>query len=276
MINTLRYKEDLIQFLIVKKEKEIILINDPIFKLISDLSDINKIENYQYYTKLLYINKNNIHEMLYNIQENINIKIYHTLTFYFYLSLLINDQKEIFNYKYSFDFINEISKIFLKTNNSNSNKIQKLIIAKLILDFVDNYKNFVEDENLEKITNEMENLINLNKNLKWGNINLSIIDINKNNIDEIYIQIIIILIENNNFENDDIINILNELSLETIYLTDIMFNKLSKFLNKNENIKKYEILQKDDLFKKEKITFYFILLKYILKHSYYIYNNNFL
>ena len=117
MINTLRYKEDLIQFLIVKKEKEIILINDPIFKLISDLSDINKIENYQYYTKLLYINKNNIHEMLYNKEEFINIKIFHTLTFYFYLSLLINDNRDNINYIYSFDFIIGISNIFLKNSH---------------------------------------------------------------------------------------------------------------------------------------------------------------
>ena len=282
MGNELKNKEGLYQSITEKKANEIILINDPIFTLISDLPDINNIESNKYYTKFLYPNKSNIHKNLYDNEEFIIIKEdkkNHNLTFYFYLNILIITDKDNITYKYTFDFIKEM---FIRTKNSNSEKIKQLIISKIILEFIENYEQLEEAEDPGEIINEIKtfcnkNLSNLNNNLNFEKLDLSKIDIKNNNIDEIYIQIIIILFENNNFENDDdIINILNELSLETINLTETMFDKLSKFLNKKENIKKFEISHKDDLFKKEKINFYFILFKYILKHSFYIYNNTFL
>ena len=43
-------------------------------------------------------------------------------------------------------------------------------------------------------------------------------------------------------ENDDIINIFNELCLESINITDTMYKKISEFLDEKENVKNYEIL----------------------------------
>ena len=62
-----------------------------------------------------------------------------------------------------------------------------------------------------------------------------------------------------------------------IYLTQSMFDKLNKFLNLNENhIKNYIIEKKEDLIDETKINFYYFLLKYILKNSFYIYRIPFL
>ena len=278
MENKLKSKEKLCQFIIQEKENEIILIDDPIFQLISNLEDIKKIEDNKYFTKYLYINKNNIHEMLYDLDEFINIKDdkqNQNLTFYFYLSLLIMSFIEVISYKYPFNYIEEM---YTLLKNEKSEKLKPIIISKLILEFIDNYEGFEEDENNEKEIDIIKKICqeNLNNNLNWKDLDLSKIDILNNNIDDIYIQIIIRLFENNNFENDDIIDILNELSIETIDITKNMFDKLSEFLNTNENIKKYKIKNEDDLLKFEIINFYFILFKFILKHSYYIYNNYFL
>ena len=53
-----------------------------------------------------------------------------------------------------------------------------------------------------------------------------------------------------------------------------MFNKLLNFLN--EEYKEYEISKIDDLLDIKKMNFYFILFKYILKNSFYIYQIPFL
>ena len=72
-------------------------------------------------------------------------------------------------------------------------------------------------------------------------------------------------------------SIINQLDLEHINITNLMFKKISEILNSNENyIKEYIIDKIDDLIDKKKINFYYILLKYILKNSIHIYQIPFL
>jgi hypothetical protein len=71
--------------------------------------------------------------------------------------------------------------------------------------------------------------------------------------------------------------IIGELDLENINITKSMFNEISKDLLSNESyINEYKITSFDDLFISNKVDFYYILFKYILKNSIYIYYIDFL
>jgi hypothetical protein len=67
-------------------------------------------------------------------------------------------------------------------------------------------------------------------------------------------------------------NAILELELKTINITPLMFKELVKILDiSNENLQGYQISGLDKLFNKNIINFYYILLKYIIKSSTYIY-----
>ena len=82
-----------------------------------------------------------------------------------------------------------------------------------------------------------------------------------------------LLITETKFEYNKIINIITkQLDIENINLTKTVFEKLSQFLNKNDDvIKQYLISNEDDLSNEIKINFFYILIKYILKDDIYIY-----
>jgi hypothetical protein len=102
-------------------------------------------------------------------------------------------------------------------------------------------------------------------------------DINKIKIDLIYIRIINDLILNKKLEDYNYTyNIIQQMDLESIDLTEIMFNELLEILKNKNNINEYIILNINDLLDIKKINFYYILLKYILKNSFYLYQIPFL
>ena len=95
-------------------------------------------------------------------------------------------------------------------------------------------------------------------------------------IDNSELKIIFQLIKINKFDKYEQIHkfIIEELELESINITKKMFDILyHKILNiENEKIKKNFILsQKEDLINIDKINFYYFLLKFIFKNSFYIY-----
>lgn len=227
--------------------------------------------------KIFYFIKKNFHQILYDNEENVNIssevlnkKFYN----YFYLVLLITDNKNIINYKYTFEFINELNNL----NKENNSQLNNLLYSKIIIDLLNNYKGFSEEDNYEQINHieefnkkmAAENIINIKK----YNIYLTI-DIAKNNIDEIYSQIISQLIFNIKSDNlEYIYDIISKLDLENIDLNKTMVEEICKALDNKINDKM--ICTIEDLEEKEKIDFYFVLLKFILKNSVYIYQISFL
>ena len=165
--------------------------------------------------KLYYFIKNYIHSLLYEKEKLIvlNSNNRQTLDYYFYLSLLIQDNPNLVNYSYSFEFIKQIYSNINNVNNDN-NKYKKLILSKIILELIANYKQSNEyddyddndDKEIEKIEYEMNEIIkyninNFNKefNLKWKEE-----DIKYKKINIIYLEIIKSLIKNNKFENMNI------------------------------------------------------------------------
>ena len=66
------------------------------------------------------------------------------------------------------------------------------------------------------------------------------------------------------------------MELEKIDITNFIFKEISKMLSKDKNIIEKRIININDLYNKDKIEFYYILQKYILKNPCYIYQIPFL
>ena len=244
---------------------------------------INKIE----FVKLLYFNRNSIYNILYENEEIISLKWegISDLSYYFYVSLLIYKNVNIISVSYSLEFIKEL---YNQNININKNDIyKKIILSKIILDLIDNYKQCIDiedddDDNDNNNDNELEKIENYNSNLiekniyifKNINLNYNLKDIKKKNIDEIYIDIIEALIINNKTKPYEYTyNIISQLNLESIEITEEnIFNRIKNILDKTNNyINQYLISEEEDLYNSIKINFYYILLKYILKSPIYIY-----
>ena len=89
---------------------------------------------------VLYFNKEKVGKMLYDKEEIIEINKdtinKDNISEYFYLSLLIKDNP--INYVYDIDLIREIKNKLKKGNKSN---IKQLIISKIGIELINNYKN---------------------------------------------------------------------------------------------------------------------------------------
>ena len=254
-------------------------LNFPEFKLLSNYSDIKNLikATKSKVLKILYYHKKNIHKILYDSQNiitiddcNISFKDLHDL---FYSNLLIMDNPNLINYDCSIENIRKIVKL-IETFKYNKYKI--VILSKFNINLIDNYiETDIYDEKEEEEISKIKNncITNIRNNFKELNINLTENEIIKNKIDILYIKTIIDLIKTNKIENFEYTyNIIKELDLESIDITKVMFDELYKVLNPQEKyMEKYIISQINDLFNINVINFYYILFKYILKYSVYIY-----
>ena len=227
----------------------------------------------------LYYNKKKAHNILYISDVVIDINSYtikNELNYYFYLNILIKENVEIVNYSYSFDFINKLYKI--ANNLSPDNNLKKIIYSKFIIELINNFQGLdeyneeIHDNKINEIRDNCQNIISDNIHFfKELNLNINENDIIEKPIEELYIDIINSLIKTTKIEDYKYsYNIMNQLEFDQIKLTKTMYNNILNILD-NENSKKYNILTKEDLLKENKINFYFIILKYILKKSVNIY-----
>ena len=262
-------------------------INNPITKLLSDFNEIKNILtiNNPNLLKFLYFNRNKIHKILYEFEEIIDLdglKTSFYLYLYFYLSLLIEENPNVINYKYSINFIRNLNEEQIKENNKI---IKKIILAKIIIVLISNYtQNENADEDGDKYEEELNKIKKYNDDIIHNNkkvikiFNLEENDILKKDIGKIYVQIIKYLIINQKLEDIEYAyNIIEQIDLESINLTKNMYIEISKILDKNESyLNKYIITKYEDIFNNKIITFYYVLLKYILKSKFYIYDIPFL
>ena len=135
--------------------KHDIITNDPIFYLLSNFEEITSLKGKKEYIKFLYCNRNNIESILYNEEKIIEIESVNTIktiSDYFYLSLIIKNKNNLVNYSYSINFIKEIN----EQRKIVKEVFQKVIISKIILELIENYKetdNYKEKEEEEELTN---------------------------------------------------------------------------------------------------------------------------
>lgn len=265
---------------------------DPIYKLIISNNEIQTIYkiNKNKNKKLFYFNRDIIHNLLYESEEvftvddNLNdIFQDSNLSELFYFELLILDKSETINYNFSIEFIRKINKIAI---DNNFKPIKKLLISKILLSLIYNFKgldNFDEEKDSHEIA-EMENInINIIKDnievFKYFRMNYSLDDIKKKKIDYIYSEIIVSLIKLNEFNKYDFYNeILTLLNIESIDITQTIFKGLSEELNSERNIylNEYIINTVDDIKNEKLINFLYIIIEKILKNPFYIYQNEFL
>ena len=255
-------------------------VKNNIIDIFTDIENIKKHFNLNELEamKLLYFNNNIIHPLLYefdNIIKINSIEKFDNISYYYYLSLLITKSPNIIYY-YSIQFIIKINEYSINSKNN----IKKIIISKIIIDLIKYYRGLeefgnnlneikkIEESNLQVI--EKENDINILKEL-----NLSIKEIKSKTVDKIYLEIIIHLIKNKFEEYKYIENVLKELDIESINITQFMFNEIKALLDNKESDINKNLISKEDLFDNKKINLYYILIKYILKERIYIYQINF-
>ena len=263
-----------------KDEKEKIKIIDPVQESIENYANIKSIlENkginiFEY----LYLNKERIHIILYNEDENITInsEMMKKFSDYYYLYFLIRAE-ELLNYKYEYRLLSELKE---KVNIEKS-PIKKIIFSKILLCLIKNFNEIYGDEfgdKCEEMEEDCKNWINSEKySLKKYNINLDLDKLADDGveIDDIYINILISLIKNNKLnDSQDTLNILSELEIKDLRLNKKIYNGLKPIFNEND-LKKYLISSYSDLINNEIITFYRMLFVYILKSSDYIFNIQF-
>ena len=206
---------------------------DVSFRLIKKYQEIVDILKYysSKYLNFLYFNKKNIHKILYDYDEILSVDLNEKDNIFsnsFYLCLLIMDNPIIMNYKYSINCIYEI----LNLQSIINEKLKKLIISKIVNELINYYIDLDKiDENknrkeLERIKKDNINIIKSNINF-LKEFNLKENEFFQNNIDEIYILIIISLIKNDKFSNYEYAyNIINQLNLEHINISHAFFNVL--------------------------------------------------
>ena len=255
--------------------------NDPIYKLISNFDGIKDIynSNLKENKKFFYFNKTKIHDILYNFEEILNIdddKEEINLSELFYFSLLLVDNPVLIKYEISINYIKKVNDLIEKSENI----ILKILLSKIILILIYNFKgqNYYDENQygagLKKMKNDYKSIIK--NNLKEFKIDLNYEDYIDKRIDNIYLEIILSLIKENDFNNIE--KKIKELKFESINITEIIYKGLSEELDNKKSIYwgKYMIDNLDDLRNESTINFYYILLKYIFKNSLYIYNIHFL
>ena len=227
------------------------------------------------YLQFLYDNKKLIEIWLYKFNEIIKIsfdKNNKGIKKYFFLHLLIF-KEQLINYSFDKNLIIELNNI---NKNENPNFI-KIIRSKMIINFIKDFND--DDEELKEILNDNKEFINNNiKIFKSFQLTFDTEEIIEKRIDLLYIEIINNLLRTNKFNDLNSTKIiLEELDIININITKSMFAELNTILNRdNDFIKRYEILDIKDLFDEEKINFFYLLLKYVLKNKKYIYINSFL
>lgn len=265
------------------------IINDPINKLLLDYSDIEKIQKLndkkemELLCKFLYFNRKKVHEILLDSDKTIHFEYEENknLSFYFYLVLLIKDMPYILNYTFDLEYFKEIN----DKQDQNEEIYKKLVISKIIIELVNEYKSIYDyfgDENEEKLNLIINmNLTIIKDNItafKEMDINWTEVEFSSTSIDLIYIEIIIALIKQKKLEDYEYsYELIKQLNIDSIDINNTMYDKLYDLLNKDEDyINNYIISNKEELTSENKINFYYILLKYILKHPIYIFQIPFL
>ena len=240
----------------------------------------NKFDDYSF-IKYCYYFRQFVHEILYREEKVIFIKNNkYEFSYYFYLAKLIESKKNIINYSYDFDLINDLH----NSNNNEKKEIKKFVVSKILLILIINYKNNdeinIDNEMENKLKNieetiikNMNNFLNNHKEIEIKEISKKIEDIS---LDLIYFKFIKYLMEKIISEKyEDAYKIIDELDLEKVYVFDTIIEKLSNYFNELLNINNYKIKKLEDLYISKNLNFYYILIKYLFK-GIWIYNMPFL
>ena len=148
--------------------------------LISTYSELIEILNtIEKKTKFFYLDNETIYKIMYQEEEVIPIESKkYEYSFKYYLSLLIEENKEMINFDFGIDFIKDND----NENNNKEDELQKLFVSKIILNLIYNYEGIEKSEELKKIEEK-------NKMYITDNINIiNKYNLNLENIEEISLE----------------------------------------------------------------------------------------
>ena len=132
-----------------KNEKDKINLTDPVLGLIENYQNIEMILTKKDINifEYLYLNRIQLHKILYKDDENIPITLEMMTKFsdYYYLYFLIREDDTL-NYKYEFELISKLYETLISEESS----IKKIIYAKISLCFIKNYLEIGEEDNEDK------------------------------------------------------------------------------------------------------------------------------
>ena len=138
---------------------------------ISEISSINFSNEEELY--FLLINKKNISNMLYVEDKVINIpyndKTKYSIDYFFYLSLILNEDTNLTDYKFSVEHIKYLYNYQKSINNNN--KYKKIIIDKIIIRLINYYIYIGLDDFNKDIDIYLKKILKENKDFVKGNIN---------------------------------------------------------------------------------------------------------
>ena len=210
-----------------------------------------------------------ISQILYNEEKIINIdKNIIDLSVNFYLVLLIQNDINVVDFTINSEYIQNL---YNQIELNNEHKYYNFVLSEIILVLIDlsinddNFNDDYEKANIEDINDKVNSNLEKNNVFKHQNIQ-------DKNIEEIYIMIItdLILIKIENFNY--IIDIINQIELEKIDITENMFNQICGIFEEKTDINNYLITEEKDFANIKKVNFYYIFLKYIFKKNIFIYN----
>ena len=271
-INRIQLYKYLIDLLPI--ENEILAPN--ILYNISDIKEVLKSKKGDKF-KYIYLNKENINQLLYNTDDifyidDTYIELFKEYENLFYLDYLISNSEEMINYSFSKKFLIEISSLKIV---KDSDKILILnIYSKIVSNLINSYKgfDFYDEKNDEKELNLiMDNRKNtISKNLYiFDEIGVDMTEdkFNSLSVVQIYNEVLNTVIKSDRFDEDEYINnIANYLQLEKIHITKNMFEELNETLKMDYDVaKSYLIMKVEDLFVVKKINFYYFLIKFVYK-----------
>ena len=236
---------------------------DDNIRLIKNYSEIEIILNIKTPKKynFIYHHRKNIHKILYDEEKLIKIKNNKSEDYLyelFFLTLLIKDNSENINYIYDLKYIESVNNYRRK----NKDAITSFILSMMINQLISNFKetDYYNETNIKQLSQIEEENFKIRISFNFSdelNMNINEELIKDNNIEEIYLNIIISLFENEKFEDFEYAsNIFEQLGLKTIKITEKIYNELKQIFGSNENyIKKYIIRNFEDLCDKKKLTF---------------------
>ena len=200
---------------------------------------------------------------------------------YFNINMLININPTLFQNPKFIALILEMNN-YIKKASDSYDKSKIAIISRIIYDLITNYKiyrNNNNDKKFQKIENEI--YIRINEYLKEAN-GLKLIKKEKllsTSVEKLYNDIIYLILKKFNFKKHgkEYYEILEKLEFKWILFPQKVEKKIVQIISsKRDNIKRLKIKFSYDLINPEKINFNYILLKYILKKTIYIYHIPFL